>query len=138
MRASDRPRHRTAFMRARSIRRRPNLPLLTLAAHQKGEKMAQSKYDRMYVLELNRPRWDNIRACARWLQRNYGLAVQILPHKTSIRITRPKHVSWLDFKKAVRAIIQPRRGSAMIFSQRPGNVYVCSNRANRPGHFQPI
>jgi hypothetical protein len=96
------------------------------------------KYDRTYILELNRPRWDNLRACARWLERHYDLMVTIIPHKTTLRIKRPKHVSWLDFKNAVRAILQPSIGSVVVVSQQTGNAFLCSNRGNRPGHFQMI
>lgn len=90
---------------------------------------------RTYFGEFNRVIDDNIRRAMRVLQ-SWGLNVQLLPHKTALRIERPEDVSWADFKCAIRAVLQPRRGSVMISSETTGRTYVCSNRGNQPGAFQ--
>jgi len=90
---------------------------------------------RTYFGEFNRVVGDNIRRAMSVL-RSWGLDVQLLPHKTALRIERPDDMTWTDFKRAVRAALQPRRGSAMISSESTGRTYVCSNRGNQPGTFQ--
>jgi len=88
-----------------------------------------------YFGEFNRVVGDNIRRAMSVL-RSWGLDVQLLPHKTALRIERPDDMSWTDFKRAIRAVLQPRRGSAMISSESTGRTYVCSNRGNQTGDFQ--
>ncbi|WP_314963950.1 hypothetical protein [Bradyrhizobium cosmicum] len=90
---------------------------------------------RTYFGEFNRVIDDNIRRAMRVLQ-SWGLNVQLLPHKTALRIERPEDMSWADFKRAIRGVLQPRRGSVMISSETSGRTYVCSNRGNQPGAFQ--
>ena len=90
---------------------------------------------RTYFGEFNRVVGDSIRNAMKILQ-SWGLDVQLLPHKTALRIERPKDMSWADFKRAIRAVPQPRRGSVMISSESSGRTYVCSNRGNQPGSFQ--
>ena len=90
---------------------------------------------RTYFGEFNRVVGDSIRNAMKILQ-SWGLDVQLLPHKTALRIERPKDMSWADFKRAIRAVLQPRRGSVTISSESSGRTYVCSNRGNQPGSFQ--
>jgi uncharacterized protein YqgV (UPF0045/DUF77 family) len=90
---------------------------------------------RTYFGEFNRAVGDNIRRAMSVL-RSWGLDVQLMPHKTALRIERPEDMSWADFKRAIRAVLQPRRGSVMISSESTGRTYVCSNRGNQPGSFQ--
>lgn len=90
--------------------------------------------DMRYFGEFNRVLRDNIRFAARMLRR-LGLDVQVLPHRTSLMIERPRGMSWADFKDAVRSVLQPRRGSVMLSSESSGNTYICTNRGNRPGRF---
>jgi len=90
---------------------------------------------RTYFGEFNRVVGDSIRHAMRVLQ-SWGLDVHLLPHKTALRIERPDGMSWADFKRAIRAVLQPRRGSVMISSESTGRTYVCSNRGNQPGSFQ--
>jgi hypothetical protein len=90
---------------------------------------------RTYFGEFNRVVGDNIRRAMSVL-RSWGLDVQLLPHKTALRMERPDDMTWTDFKRAIRAALQPRRGSAMISSESTGRTYVCSNRGNQPGSFQ--
>jgi hypothetical protein len=85
--------------------------------------------------EFNRVVGDSIRNAMRVLQ-SWGLDVQLLPHKTALRIERPDDMSWGDFKRAIRAVLQPHRGSVMISSESTGRTYVCSNRGNQPGSFE--
>lgn len=92
---------------------------------------------RRYVCEVNRPRWDNIRACARLLER-LGLTVQVLAHKTSLVINRPSSMSWADFTATLNRALDPRCGSMLLFSQSTGNVFRCNNRGNRPGRFLSV
>jgi hypothetical protein len=90
---------------------------------------------RAYFGEFNRVVGDSIRNAV-WVLQSWGLNVQVLPHKTALRIERPEDMSWADFKHAVRAVLQPRRGSVMISSEFTGRTYVCSNRGNQPGRFK--
>lgn len=78
----------------------------------------------------------NIRMCARRLERRWGLNVDLVPHKTTLRIERPPDMSWQRFKDALRDVINPRLGAVLLFSKRTGNVFVCSNIGNQPGVFQ--
>jgi hypothetical protein len=95
----------------------------------------RSKVMRTYFGEFNRAVGDNIRRAMSVL-RSWGLDVQLMPHKTALRIERPEDMSWADFTRAIRAVLQPRRGSVMISSESTGRTYVCSNRGNQPGSFQ--
>jgi len=96
--------------------------------------MTQSK---IYVGEFNRPHGDNIRHCARRLERR-GIPASVLPHKTSLRIERPPEMGWMDFKQAIRGQLNPRIGSVLLHSQSSGNSYLCRNRGNRPGRFERV
>lgn len=90
-----------------------------------------------YFAEFNRPRGDSIRVTQRGLCRS-GLRASRIAHKTSLIIERPEDMSWQCFKRAIRAELQPRRGSVVIFSERTRNIFLCSNRGNRPGRFQRL
>ena len=92
---------------------------------------------RRYVGEFNRARGDSIRIAARRLSR-LGLYVEVLSHKTSLLIDRPMSMSWDDFKRALRSVLDPYRGSLLLFSQATGNTFICSNRGNQPGVFQRL
>lgn len=92
---------------------------------------------RDYYAELNRPHGDNIRRAARRLAR-WGLEAYVQSHKTTLRIVRPDGMSWAQFKNALLAAIHPRRGSMLLFSQRSGKVFNCSNAGNQPGIFQRL
>lgn len=87
-----------------------------------------------YFGEFNRVVRDNIRVAVRMLRR-LGLNAQVLPHKTSLVIERPRGMPWSDFTAAVAAVLQPRRGSVMLSSEATGNTFICNNRGNRPGRF---
>ena len=89
--------------------------------------------ERSYILETNRAVGDNIRVVARRLIKA-GVDVTILPHKTSMAIIRPAWMTWSEFTTLLRSMIQSI-GSLMLFSQSTGNVFICSNRGNRPGEF---
>jgi hypothetical protein len=90
-----------------------------------------------YFAEFNRVVGDNIRITARSLRR-LGIGAQVLPHKTSLVIERPKSMAWGTFKNAIRAALQPRRGSVLISSESTGNTFICQNRGNRAGRFQRL
>jgi hypothetical protein len=90
---------------------------------------------RCYFCEFNRVIGDNIRNAARMLRR-VGLQVQVIPHKTSLRIERPDEMSWTDFTDAIRAVLQPRRGSVMLSSEATGRTFICNNAGNQPGRFR--
>lgn len=92
---------------------------------------------RRYFAEFNRVIGDNIRIAAKSLNR-IGLGASILPHKTSLVIERPSSMSWGQFTAAVRAVLQPRRGSVIMSSQHSGKAWICQNRGNRPGYFQRL
>jgi hypothetical protein len=86
------------------------------------------------VIETNRIIFDSVRKGAKFLRR-HGLDVEVAPHKTTLIVERPEGVTWRQFRKLVAAVLQPRIGSAVIFSEWSGRSYVCSNRGNRPGEF---
>jgi hypothetical protein len=92
---------------------------------------------RYYILEFNRAYGDNIRTAARRLQRR-GLDVEILFHKTSLVAIRPSWMSWAEFQEAIRAALDPTRGSVLVVSQSTGRAFICSNRGNQPGIFQQV
>lgn len=90
---------------------------------------------RRYFAEFNRVIGDNIRRTEQSL-RQAGLGVTVLPHKTSLVIERPSSVSWTDLKNAIRAVLQPRRGSVIISSESTGKTFICQNGGNSPGLFK--
>lgn len=90
-----------------------------------------------YFAEFNRVRGDNIRRAATRLRR-HGLDVSILAHRTSLEMNRPDGMSWKSFTNAIRAQLQPRRGSVLISSERTGNTFICSFASNQPGRFQRL
>jgi hypothetical protein len=90
---------------------------------------------RRYFAEFNRVVGDNIRGAARSLRR-FGLDTTVLPHRTALLIERPSSMSWGDFKNAIRAVLQPRRGSVIISSEATGRTFICQNSSNRPGVFK--
>lgn len=89
---------------------------------------------RRYFAEFNRVVGDNIRGAARSLRR-IGLNITVLPHRTALMIERPSSMSWPAFKAAIRAVLQPRRGSVIISSEATGKTFICQNSGNRPGLF---
>src|SRR5207302_8377437 len=93
--------------------------------------------EKIYVAEFNRTVGDNSRRCARSLERQ-GLSVDVVPHKTTLRIARPANMHWVTFLNALRSVIQPIRGAVLLFSKSTGNVFVRSNAGNMPGRFQRI
>jgi len=90
-----------------------------------------------YFAEFNRVRGDSIRRAAMSLRRR-GLDVSVLPHRTSLEIIRPNEMSWKKFTNAIRAQLQPRRGSVLISSESTGNTFICSYASNQPGRFQRL
>ncbi len=92
---------------------------------------------RRYVGEFNRAWGDNIRVAARRLMRR-GLDVEVLPHKTSLVIDRPSEMNWEEFKDALRAALDPDKGSLLLFSKTTGYIFICSNRGNQRGTFQRV
>lgn len=99
---------------------------------------ANARQSRIYVAEFNRSVGDSIRTCASRLARRWGLAVDILPHRTTLRIERPPDMKWATFQEALRSVIQPGRGAVLLFSMTTGHAYICSNAGNLPGEFQRI
>jgi hypothetical protein len=93
--------------------------------------------NKSYIAEFNRCRGDNIRRCARRLERR-GIPTSAIRHKTTLRMERPVGMGWPYFIRAVRDQLTPRIGSVLLHSQRTGNTFLCSNRGNRPGRFQSI
>lgn len=90
-----------------------------------------------YFAEFNRACGDNIRLTKRRLRR-HGIDAHILPHRTSLEILRPKGMSWAVFKSAIRAQLQPRRGSVMMSSEKTGKTFICSYVGNQPGRFRRL
>ncbi len=90
-----------------------------------------------YFAEFNRVRGDNIRRTAMRLRR-LGLDVSVLAHRTSLEIIRPAGMSWRRFITAIRAQLQPRRGSVLLSSESTGNTFICSFARNQPGRFQRL
>lgn len=90
-----------------------------------------------YFAEFNRVIGDNIRVAARSLNQ-MGLNASILPHKTSLVIERPSSMPWSQFTAAILAVLQSRRGSVIMSSERTGRAWICQNRGNRRGYFQRL
>lgn len=90
-----------------------------------------------YTSEWNRVVGDNVRLAASMLRKT-GIEVDILPHKTALSLQRPWSMSWREFKAAIRSVLQPRRGSVLLFSEATGKTFVCSNRGNNPGRFLKV
>lgn len=88
-----------------------------------------------YFGEFNRVKGDNIRNAARRLRRR-GIDATVLAHRTTLEMIRPDGMSWADFANAIRAQLQPRRGSAVISSERTGNTFICSFAGNQTGRFR--
>lgn len=86
------------------------------------------------MAELNRAKGDNVTACVRQLNRR-GVPARRLRHKTSIEIERPIDMSLPAFRNELRAILDPRKGSMILFSERYTGPFICNNRGNRPGVF---
>lgn len=92
---------------------------------------------RRYFAEFNRVRGDNIRLTARALRRR-GLRVHLVAHRTALEIGRPDSMPWPTFAGAIRAELQPQRGSVIISSEATGRTFLCSNAGNQPGRFQRL
>jgi hypothetical protein len=92
---------------------------------------------RRYFAEFNRVVGDNIRTAAKRLHR-MGLNANILPHKTSLVIERPRLMPWAQFTAAILAVLQPRRGSVIMSSEYSGRAWICHNGGNRPGYSQRL
>lgn len=87
-----------------------------------------------YVAELNRAVGDNIRKARAYFERR-GIEADIVPHKTTLKLTKPNSMDWAEFKRIVHKSVQPRIGSVLLTSKTTGNVFVCNNRGNQPGKF---
>lgn len=90
-----------------------------------------------YFAELNRPIGDSIQIAVTALRR-LGLTTRALPHKTSLLVERPAGMRWKVFTRRLKAVLQPRRGSAIVFSEATGNAFVCRSNGRRPGPFRRI
>jgi len=87
-----------------------------------------------YIVETNRALGDNVKRAARHLERG-GLAVDLLPHKTTMLVRRPLSMDWSVFKNLLASAIQLHAGSLLLFSKHSGRCWICSNRGNQPGEF---
>jgi hypothetical protein len=90
-----------------------------------------------YFAELNRPIGDSIQTALRTLRRR-GLRTHTLPHKTSLLVERPPGMRWKAFTRRLKAVLQPKRGSAIVFSEATGNAFVCRSNGRRPGPFRRL
>ena len=88
-----------------------------------------------YIAEFNRVRGNNIRRTAARLQRCGIREVEKHEHLTTLCMVRPSSMRFDDFKAILKAELQPRIGSLILFSRRTGNAFRCSNKGNRPGEF---
>jgi len=116
----------------------PMWPLFYYVHIQAHGESSMKQNESRYIIEFNRVIYDDIRRAAWIFQKKWGIAAQVVTHKTTLVVIRPKQMSWSKFKGIILQMIQPRRGSALIFSERTGASYICSNRGNRPGQFQLI
>ncbi|CAO4145475.1 hypothetical protein LPLAFNJD_LOCUS1950 [Methylorubrum aminovorans] len=98
--------------------------------------MHPSEY-KEYTAEFNRAVGDHIAVWMRKLKRS-GLEVSKVPHLTAVLIERPASMTWKRFKQILRSVLQPRRGSVLLFSHTTGRSFYCSNKGNMPGRFQRI
>lgn len=91
----------------------------------------------VYFAEFNRA-YAEIRRVARRLESWWNLVVEIVPHKTTLRIERPPDMTWRQFGEAMFSVLDDRLGSVIVFSTTTGRVYLCSNVGNMPGIMQRI
>lgn len=89
---------------------------------------------REFIAELNRAIGDNIRKARLYFEKR-GILVDIVPHKTTLNLTKPATMDFNEFKRIVRKSVQPKIGSVLLVSKTTGNVFVCNNKGNRPGKF---
>jgi hypothetical protein len=97
-------------------------------------KLVIAKISMTYIIEGNRLRGDSIKFVARSLKK-YGLGVEQVPHKTTLKLMRPRSMSWKNFLRLLKRFVQPKIGSMLLFSCVTGKVFLCSNRGNRAGVF---
>ena len=89
-----------------------------------------------YIAEFNRCVGDSIVRAKRWLERR-GYQVEFVPQLTTLLIRRPVGVTMKQFRADLRALLQPRRGSLILFST-SGRAWSCRMKGNRPGNFVRI
>lgn len=89
---------------------------------------------RRYFAEFNRVLFDNVKRAVVELKK-HGIVATVLPHKTSLLLERPPQLTWKAFKKILHSILQPKRGSMILFSEFTGKTYICQNAGNQPGIF---
>ena len=77
---------------------------------------------------------DSSRWAADKLER-LGIKVRRMAHLTAMLLELPPGMTWVEFKEALKSVLQPGRGSVLVHSRVTGNVFVCNNRGNRPGKF---
>ena len=94
------------------------------------------KLKRRYVAELNRCIGDNIARAVRYLERR-GYTVDRVPQLTTITIRLPRDGSFAALQGDLVNILQPRRGSLILFST-SGRSWSCNMRGNMPGVFDRI
>lgn len=90
-----------------------------------------------YVIEFNRSRRDSLS----WVIENLkalGYEVERVPnHLTTIRVDRFKGQRWRAFRRDIRHLLNPKKGSAVVLSD-SGKAWVCSMKGNRPGKFVKV
>lgn len=90
---------------------------------------------RSYLLEVNRGTRDSRRVWREQLE-TAGLAVDVLPHLTTVIVYRPANMTWSKFKSILTSIMQPQNPKAsLLLSTDRGKWFVCRNRGNRRGQF---
>lgn len=84
-------------------------------------------------VEVNRVWNDSLERFCRYLE-NRGFRIELLPHLTSLKIWRPKGMTFAEMVAVLIARLQPGRGSALLFSARTGRAYrLFAGRGGRPG-----
>lgn len=89
-----------------------------------------------YFAEFNRCVGDSIWRAKRRLERR-GYEVDFVPQLTTLLIRRPIGVTMSQFRADLRTLLQPQRGSLVLFST-SGRAWSCRMKGNRPGDFVRI
>ena len=87
----------------------------------------------IYFVSYDNPRAGDYRRPLRELGK-VGQVERMVP-KTTLRLNRRWACRFADVKAAVERSIDPRRGSAVLFSSKTGRAYTLDNRGNRRGEW---
>lgn len=96
--------------------------------------MMQTATERRFTFTYDNPRGGDYSRPARDLGRLGTIDIVRFP-RTLLRLTPRSDVSFNQIKLVAARVVDPSRGSAILFSAQTGREYRLNNRGNRPGQF---